>query len=97
MTPFEERLQSLRARFIAQASAEAGEIELRAAAMAWNGVRDISHGLVGRAGMFGFAGLSETAGKVEAAIEGGATAERMQFLTRELISQLRELPSEMAG
>jgi len=97
MTPFEERLQSLRARFIAQAATEADAIEWHATALAWHEVRDISHGLVGRAGMFGFAALSETAGKVEAAIERGGTAERMQCLTQELVSRLRELSNAMAG
>jgi HPt (histidine-containing phosphotransfer) domain-containing protein len=71
MTPFDERMQALRQRFIGQAVIDADSIERSAASAAWPAVRDLSHGISGRAGMFGFSALSESARVLEAAIENG--------------------------
>ncbi len=59
MTEFEEKLEALRARFVQRAAVDAEAIVERAAAGDWAAVRDVSHGLAGRAGMFGFAALSD--------------------------------------
>ncbi|AQR72843.1 Hpt domain-containing protein [Sphingomonas sp. LM7] len=94
MTEFDARLQAFRRRFIEQAVIDADEIERCATQGDWHAVRDRSHGLVGRAGMFGYVALSDTAKILEQAIEDGEAGEPLQPLAATLVSQLRDLPNE---
>lgn len=89
MSDFEARLQALRERFILQAIEEAATIERYAAEGGWLAIRDISHGIAGRAGMFGFASLTDAARALEEAIE--AEEDRLQEMTKLLVSRLRDL------
>lgn len=91
MTAFDERLRALRQRFVEKAAVDATEIEDRAAAMAWDAVRDLSHGMVGRAGMFGFPALTDAAQMLERAIDEGRAPDQIQLLAKSLVSRLREL------
>jgi HPt (histidine-containing phosphotransfer) domain-containing protein len=91
MTAFETRIDALRRRFVAQAVADAARIEERAIVNDWNDIRQLSHGLAGRAGMFGFAPLSNDAGELERAIEQGADVEQLRRRAHGLINALRDL------
>jgi HPt (histidine-containing phosphotransfer) domain-containing protein len=91
VTDFAERMQALRRRFIDQAGEEAGEIERHAAAGAWRDVRDLSHRLAGRAGMFGFSELTDLARALEEAVEAAAPPDRLQALAAELVQRLRTI------
>jgi HPt (histidine-containing phosphotransfer) domain-containing protein len=91
MSEFDAQLAALRLRFVEQASADAREIERHAAALAWPAVRDLSHGIAGRAGMFGFSALTDAARKVEEAIDKGASSDRLGSLAGALVSDLRGL------
>lgn len=94
MSGFEERMQALRQRFIGQAIDDAADIERHASDRAWPAVRDSSHGIVGRAGMFGFPALSDTARELEEAIERGDATDRLDALTDTLVADLRDLPDD---
>ena len=85
MTDFEGRMAALRARFVDQARDEAAAIACHVAAGEWQSVRDICHGLAGRAGMFGFAALGDAARAVEEAIDEGAPPERLALLADALL------------
>ena len=89
MTALEARLQLLRERFVERAAADADAIEAAAAAMDWPAVRDLSHGIVGRAGMFGFPALSDAARILETAVDAREPAERLGALSAALVSRLR--------
>jgi HPt (histidine-containing phosphotransfer) domain-containing protein len=91
LSEFDERMVALRARFLARAVAETGEIEAYIAAGAWQAVRDISHGLSGRAGMFGFAAIGDAARAVEEAIDAGAAPDSVRALAAALLAQMRGL------
>ena len=91
MSDFDARLERLRARFADQARQEAAEIERLAERGEWRGIRDLAHGLAGRAGMFGHGALGETARELEEAIEGGGEPSR---LAADLAAQLRSLDQE---
>jgi len=93
MTGFEEKLEALRARFVQRAAVDADAIAERATAGDWAAVRDVSHGLAGRAGMFGFAALSDAAKDLEDAVDAGADADRLDALSGALVSDLRNLPA----
>lgn len=91
MSDFETRLQALRERFILQAIEEAAAIERYASEGEWHAVRDLSHGIAGRAGMFGFVALSDAARTLEEAIEAGGRP--LPELSAALVSRLRGLRS----
>jgi len=91
MTPFEQQLQMLRARFLDHVSADAAEIERGVAAQAWRSVRDLSHSINGRAGMFGFPALSDSARALEQAIDGNESSGYLEQLARALVADLRGL------
>ena len=91
MSDFDERFAGLKARFAARAGQEADMLEALSAANDWSGIRDIAHGLSGRAGMFGYGGLGDVARAVEEAIDDGA--EPRETLAS-LIARLRRLDQE---
>ena len=91
MSDFYDRFARLRARFAAQAQQEAAEIERLAAEGEWSGIRDLAHGLAGRAGMFGHGALGDVAREVEEAIDGGGQPGEM---AAELAARLRGLDQE---
>lgn len=92
MTEFDQRMMALRARFVARATEEAGRIEAHLASGAWGDLRDVCHGLAGRAGMFGFPAVGEAARAVEEAIDAEAVPERIRPLAEALLIGLREMP-----
>jgi HPt (histidine-containing phosphotransfer) domain-containing protein len=47
------------------------DIERLAGVGDWHGIRDLAHGLAGRAGMFGYDEIGEIARQVEEAIDAG--------------------------
>lgn len=77
-------MAALRTRFVDQARGEAAAIARHVAAGEWQAVRDICHGLAGRAGMFGFAALGDAARAVEEAIDEGAPSDRLAPLADDL-------------
>ncbi|NIJ18672.1 HPt (histidine-containing phosphotransfer) domain-containing protein [Sphingomonas naasensis] len=91
MIELEARLQALRRRFIDQAAADAIAIERHAAAGEWPAVRDLGHGLAGRAGMFGFPLITDAARALEEAVEAGAAPALLRPLAAALIAKLNEL------
>lgn len=91
MTDFEERLGAIRLRFIEQAALDADTIERDLDEGAWKAVRDLSHGIAGRAGMFGFDALTDAARQLERAIDAAEPTDRRQALARALIADLRGL------
>ena len=97
MTTFEDKLRTLRQRFIERAAADADAIETEAFAMRWAAVRDLSHSIVGRAGMFGFPALSDAAKRLEAAVEAGEEMGFLQMLSEGLVSDLRKLSFSATG
>lgn len=84
-------MAALRRRFLEQAIADADAIERHAAADAWLAVRDLSHGIAGRAGMFGFASLTDDARCLEESIDAGAGKRRLHEMTTALVSTLRSI------
>lgn len=72
MADFDARMAALRERFMEQTVREAKAIADHAEAGQWDEVRQLCHGLAGRAGMFGFAPLGEAAHAVEQAIDAGS-------------------------
>ncbi len=73
MNDLDDRLAALRQCFIDQAATQA--TQLRAAAIGEDrpALRQLSHSLSGRAGMFGFTHLGEAAQALEEAIDAAAT------------------------
>lgn len=94
MTGFDERMAALRQRFIARAADEAVEVESLIAATNWSGLRDLAHGLAGRAGMFGFPEVGERARQLEEAIDARAEAGLVRNLAADMLSNLRSLAQE---
>lgn len=80
-----------RERFVDRAAADADAIEDHAAASRWPAVRDLAHGIVGRAGMFGFSELSVTARALEEAIDARLAPDNLDQLSRAFVSDLRGL------
>lgn len=73
----------LRQRFVERAVAEQSAIRAALARGDWPSLRDLAHGLSGRAGMFGFPDLGEAAQALEEAIEADAApAGRRQLADR---------------
>lgn len=91
MTGFDERMAALRDRFIARAADEAVEAERLIAAADWPGLRDLAHGLAGRAGMFGFPEVGERARQLEEAIDARIEPRLVCSLAAEMLSDLRLL------
>lgn len=91
MSDFAERMRALRQRFIGEATSEAAAIETHAAVEVWSEVRDLSHRLAGRAGMFGFPELSDLARELEEAIEAGVPSPELQRLASGLGCRLRAI------
>ncbi|MCD2325074.1 Hpt domain-containing protein [Sphingomonas sp. IC-56] len=89
MTEFVQRMEALRRRFIDQVEEEAAQIERHAVAGEWSDVRNLSHRLAGRAGMFGFSGLTDFARTLEEAVDAGAPSEQLRQLAAELVRRLR--------
>lgn len=94
MTGFDARMAALRQRFIDQAAAEEVLIRTALAGGDWPKLRDLSHGLSGRAGMFGFSEVGDAAQAVEEAIDADATPDERQRLTEQLIGRLDRLAQE---
>jgi len=94
MTPFEERMSQLRARFLVRAAEDAGSIERALAAGDFASMRDTCHRLAGNAGMFGFADAGIAAQTVEQALDADEGEERLRSLTADLLVQLRALDQE---
>lgn len=86
-------MAALRGRFHARALEEADTITGQLSAGAWGPLRDLSHGLSGRAGMFGFHAIGDAARAVEQAIDAGAAPEAVRALGETLVALLRE-PSQ---
>ena len=92
MADFQARMAGLRARFLVQAARETDELTAHAQAQRWDVMRDICHGLAGRAGLFGFAALGDAARHVEEAIEDGRHGAALQPLIERLTAELKALP-----
>jgi HPt (histidine-containing phosphotransfer) domain-containing protein len=91
VSDFDDRFAQLRSRFAAQAQREAADLERLAAGGDWTGIRDLAHGLAGRAGMFGHGGIGDIAREVEEAIDaGGEPGDQVAGLA----AQLRALDQE---
>lgn len=90
MSDFDDRFARLRARFATGAAREAVELErlVGTGAADWHGIRDLAHGLAGRAGMFGHGPLGDIARGVEAAIDEG---EEPREAVDRLVTALRAL------
>ena len=84
-------MQALRQRFIGEAEGEAAALEAQAAAQAWIEVRDLSHRVAGRAGMFGFPDLTDLARELEEAVDAGVPGPDLQRLASGLAFCLRAL------
>ena len=91
MSDFQQRMKALRQRFIGEAEGDAAELERHAAGRAWTQVRDISHRVAGRAGMFGFPELTDLARALEEAVDADAPSAAVHSLAEDLIRQLRGL------
>jgi len=91
MIELEARLQALRRRFIEQAAADAAAIERHASAEEWAAIREVSHGLAGRAGMFGFPLITDAARTLEEAVEADVDPRRLHDLAAALAAKLNEL------
>jgi HPt (histidine-containing phosphotransfer) domain-containing protein len=82
-------MAQFRSRFVAAAAGEAGELEQLLQAGDHAGVRRIAHGLAGRAGMFGFHELGETARSADEADDDSLLPHG-----RRLLEELRALGQE---
>jgi len=91
MTELDERLRLLRRRFVQQAAADARAIAGHLDAGRWQAIRDASHSLAGRAGMFGFASLTDAARRLEEAIDAGAEPGQLRRRTEFLIARLGDV------
>jgi len=85
-------MAELRVRFVKRAREEVDGIEAQLAAREWMALRGTSHGLSGRAGMFGFPEVGEAAQALEEAIDTGAPQEEIVALGVTLLALMRELP-----
>lgn len=84
-------MQALRQRFIGEAEGEAAALEAQATAQAWIEVRDLSHRVAGRAGMFGFPDLTDLARELEEAVDANASSAALHRLVGGLVRRLRGL------
>jgi HPt (histidine-containing phosphotransfer) domain-containing protein len=96
MTDFAARMAALRERFLAQARVETDAVAAHAREGDHAALRDLCHGLAGRAGMFGFKPLGNAARDVEEAIDAGLDDARLQPLVAQLLAQLQTLPHAAA-
>lgn len=94
MTGFDAKMAALKARFIDQAVAEEALIRTALAGGDRPKLRDLSHGLSGRAGMFGFPEIGTAAQAVEEAIDAKAAVGELRRLTEQLIERLNRLAQE---
>lgn len=88
MADFDARMAALRERFVAQTAREARAMAEHVQAQRWDAVRDLCHGLAGRAGMFGFAALGEVAREVEEAVDAGRSPVRLRTLIDRLLAEV---------
>jgi HPt (histidine-containing phosphotransfer) domain-containing protein len=91
MTEFAGRLEKLRGRFVARSCVERAQLETALAAADLIEVRRIAHSLSGAGGTFGFPAISQAAGDLEAAVDGGAGEELLNATAGALIALLRAL------
>lgn len=96
MADFDARMAALRARFVAQAAAEADPIAAHAQAGQWDALGSICHRLAGRAGLFGFAAIGDMAREIDEAIEAGADGATLHRLACTLTDELARLPQAAA-
>lgn len=85
-------MAALRLRFVTQARGEAERIAQHVREGAWDDVRNICHGLAGRAAMFGFGPLGEVARQIEEAIETGDDMAGLRGRVAVLLDAMARLP-----
>ncbi|GAA0735232.1 Hpt domain-containing protein [Sphingomonas japonica] len=88
MSEFEARMEALRSRFRDRAVSESERLTAALIAGDRSELRRACHSLTGNAGMFGFPELSRQAALTESAIEDGECAERIEELTRAVVTAL---------
>lgn len=91
MAELDDRMAALRDRFIAQTAKDVERLRAGIAAGERLDVRDICHGLAGRAGMFGFPELGDAARALEEAIDRGDAPEALDWLTDRLLAEAERL------
>lgn len=91
MAKFDDRMAALRGRFITQTANDVERLRAGIAAREWFDVRDICHGLAGRAGMFGFPELGDAARALEESIDRGDAPESLDRLTDQLLAEAEQL------
>jgi len=95
MTDIDDRMRSLRTKFIAQTLDSITSVEKSVASRDWPSLVATAHSLAGRAGMFGFPGLGDAARTAEEAIGDGATDDVIERLGFEFLAQLRTLRHDL--
>ena len=88
MNDFEQRMATLKARFIERAAADRGALADAWTARDAEAIRRISHSLAGNAGMFGFPELSATARELEEALEKPAPEEQLRLKLDAVMAQI---------
>lgn len=91
MAEFDDRMAALRGRFITQTAKDMERLRAGIVARAWVDVRDICHGLAGRAGMFGFPELGDAARALEESIDRCDAPESLDRLTDQLLAEAEQL------
>lgn len=89
MTEIDDRMRSLRTRFVAQTLDMIAAVEKSVASRDWPSLVAAAHSLAGRAGMFGFTGLGDAARAAEEAIENGADDDAIERLCSRWLAELR--------
>lgn len=89
MSDFDTRFAALQQRFKDLAKLQLAELETALAGQNWLTIRDVSHSLSGRAGMFGFAELGEIAQALEEAIDTNLPEANRSALCDQLLTMLR--------
>jgi len=96
MTVFDERMQLLRARFVAQSLGERSTLEGALASRDHETAARILHSLAGNAGMFGFPGLSAASRELEEALAAEAEGAEMTTRRERVRAELHRLEDALA-
>ncbi|MBT2133023.1 Hpt domain-containing protein [Croceibacterium sp. LX-88] len=92
MTQFEQRMEVLRARFIARCRTEVSELRGAFQQDDLTTLRRIGHSLAGNAGLFGFPRLSVRARELEDAIDRARSAEDVRANLDAVIAEMPDEP-----
>jgi HPt (histidine-containing phosphotransfer) domain-containing protein len=88
MSTAADPMEQLRGRFRDRLAADCAPLNEALQTGDREGLRAVCHRIAGAGGMFGYPALSDRASEIECAVDEGADADRLEALTRQLLSEI---------